>query len=206
MSSNWMAGQEDDRWGRSLRYLRPLRWRDCPHNCCLISSKKTPLHNKPTILHVRHGGGSAMLWGYFSSAWPRWLVKVVGNINAETFHQILDNKQGTVTWKKMLNIYAYLLSSIYFELMTRTQTTITTHSHWTARIQSSKSTSSERFILLVMVEKIRRFCLRSGSGNSIFLSKRPGRSRAGSKVSALLVAMITWGVSAKKGTVRWITF
>lgn len=60
------------------------------------------------------------------------------------------------------------------------------------RIQSSRSTSSDKFILLVMVEKMRRFCLRSGSGNSIFLSKRPGRSRAGSRVSALLVAMITW--------------
>lgn len=61
------------------------------------------------------------------------------------------------------------------------------------RIQSSRSTSSDRFILLVMVEKMRRFCLRSGNGNSIFLSRRPGRSRAGSRVSALLVAMITWG-------------
>ena len=31
-------------------------------------------------------------------------------------------------------------------------------------------TSSERFILAVMVEKMRRFCLLSGSGNSIFRS------------------------------------
>ena len=35
------------------------------------------------------------------------------------------------------------------------------------------------------------FWRRSGSGNSIFLSRRPGRRRAGSKVSCLLVAMIT---------------
>lgn len=62
---------------------------------------------------------------------------------------------------------------------------------WMKRIQSSRSTSSDRFILLVMVEKMRRFCLRSGSGNSIFRSKRPGRRRAGSSVSALLVAIIT---------------
>lgn len=60
------------------------------------------------------------------------------------------------------------------------------------RIQSSRSTSSDRFILLVMVEKMRRFCLRSGRGNSIFLSRRPGRNRAGSSVSALLVAIITY--------------
>lgn len=60
------------------------------------------------------------------------------------------------------------------------------------RIQSSRSTSSERFILLVIVENINLFWRRSGSGNSILRSKRPGRSRAGSKVSALFVAMITW--------------
>jgi len=40
---------------------------------------------------------------------------------------------------------------------------------------------------------MRRFWRRSGNGNSIFRSKRPGRRRAGSKVSARLVAMITWG-------------
>lgn len=61
-----------------------------------------------------------------------------------------------------------------------------------SRIQSSRSTSSDRFILLVMVEKISLFWRRSGSGNSILRSRRPGRSRAGSRVSALLVAMITW--------------
>jgi hypothetical protein len=41
--------------------------------------------------------------------------------------------------------------------------------------------------------KMRRFCLLSGSGNSILRSRRPGRSSAGSRVSALLVAMITCG-------------
>lgn len=60
------------------------------------------------------------------------------------------------------------------------------------RIQSSKSTSSERFILVVMVENTSLFCLRSGIGNSILRSNLPGRSRAGSKVSWRLVAMITY--------------
>mmetsp|Transcript_21409 Transcript_21409/g.45132 ORF Transcript_21409/g.45132 Transcript_21409/m.45132 type:complete len:230 (+) Transcript_21409:306-995(+) len=36
-----------------------------------------------------------------------------------------------------------------------------------------------------------RFCRRSGFGNSIFRSNRPGRSRAGSRVSARFVAMMT---------------
>mmetsp|Transcript_27585 Transcript_27585/g.47240 ORF Transcript_27585/g.47240 Transcript_27585/m.47240 type:complete len:314 (-) Transcript_27585:175-1116(-) len=39
--------------------------------------------------------------------------------------------------------------------------------------------------------KIRRFSRRPGCGNSIFLSRRPGRSSAGSSVSARLVHMMT---------------
>ena len=58
-------------------------------------------------------------------------------------------------------------------------------------IKSSRSTSSERFILEVMVEKMSRFCHLSGMGNSIFRSNLPGRRRAGSSVSDRLVAMIT---------------
>lgn len=40
--------------------------------------------------------------------------------------------------------------------------------------------------------KTSRFCLRSGSGNSILRSNRPGLSSAGSRVSARLVAMMTF--------------
>mmetsp|Transcript_18558 Transcript_18558/g.63251 ORF Transcript_18558/g.63251 Transcript_18558/m.63251 type:complete len:233 (+) Transcript_18558:289-987(+) len=39
---------------------------------------------------------------------------------------------------------------------------------------------------------MRRFCRLSGSGTSILRSRRPGRSSAGSSVSCLLVAMITF--------------
>lgn len=72
--------------------------------------------------------------------------------------------------------------------------------HW--GIQSSRSTSSERFILEVMVEKMRRFCRLSGMGNSIFRSNLPGRRRAGSRVSDRLVAMITC-VRTCLGERRW---
>mmetsp|Transcript_39317 Transcript_39317/g.98426 ORF Transcript_39317/g.98426 Transcript_39317/m.98426 type:complete len:264 (-) Transcript_39317:317-1108(-) len=58
-------------------------------------------------------------------------------------------------------------------------------------MKSSKSTSSARFILLVATWNTRRFCLRSGCGNSTLRSRRPGRSRAGSSVSARFVAMMT---------------
>ena len=44
----------------------------------------------------------------------------------------------------------------------------------------------------ITLDMIHTFWRRSGSGNSIFLSRRPGRRRAGSKVSCLLVAMITF--------------
>mmetsp|Transcript_11176 Transcript_11176/g.31359 ORF Transcript_11176/g.31359 Transcript_11176/m.31359 type:complete len:283 (-) Transcript_11176:270-1118(-) len=57
--------------------------------------------------------------------------------------------------------------------------------------KSSRSTSSLRFILLVQTWKMRRFCRRSGRGNSILRSSLPGRSSAGSSVSARLVAMMT---------------
>lgn len=59
------------------------------------------------------------------------------------------------------------------------------------KIQSSKSTSSERFILAVMVEKMSLFWRRSGIGNSILRSNLPGLRRAGSSVSCRLVAIIT---------------
>ena len=57
---------------------------------------------------------------------------------------------------------------------------------------TSRSTSSARFILAVQAVKISLFCLRSGLGNSIFLSNLPGRSKAGSSVSARFVAMMTF--------------
>ena len=63
---------------------------------------------------------------------------------------------------------------------------------WSGRLTyCSKSTSSDRFILEVTVANINLFCLRSGRGNYTFLSKRPGLNKAGSKVSALFVDIIT---------------
>jgi hypothetical protein len=59
-------------------------------------------------------------------------------------------------------------------------------------IQSSRSTSGPRFILLVTAWNMRRFSRLDGSGNSIFLSSRPGRSKAGSSVSARFVAIMTY--------------
>ena len=71
-------------------------------------------------------------------------------------------------------------------------------------MHSSRSTSSDRFILEVMVVKMRRFCLLSGRGNSILRSRRPGRKRAGSKVSARLVAMMTLTLTVWSKPSIWV--
>lgn len=65
-----------------------------------------------------------------------------------------------------------------------------------------KSRTSLRFIFAVHAVKTMRFCRRSGTGNSILRSNRPGRNSAGSSVSARLVAMITWWVGAKTRNTR----
>mmetsp|Transcript_70715 Transcript_70715/g.153572 ORF Transcript_70715/g.153572 Transcript_70715/m.153572 type:complete len:208 (+) Transcript_70715:112-735(+) len=84
-----------------------------------------------------------------------------------------------------------------------------------AMTNSSKLMSSDKVIFDVWIWKMRRLVFSSGSGNSIFLSMRPGRIRAGSKDSILFVAMITltsprssnpssWFSSSSM--VRWISF
>ena len=89
-------------------------------------------------------------------------------------------------------LYCFPASAASKELWNRHQIPIhRSHRNRHQRIHSSKSTSSDRFILFVIVWKIKRFWRRSGSGNSIFRSSRPGRSNAGSSVSARFVAMIT---------------
>mmetsp|Transcript_67927 Transcript_67927/g.162622 ORF Transcript_67927/g.162622 Transcript_67927/m.162622 type:complete len:202 (-) Transcript_67927:569-1174(-) len=56
---------------------------------------------------------------------------------------------------------------------------------------SSRFTSSESDIFPVWIAKIRRLVVKSGIGNSILRSIRPGRSRAGSRVSIRFVASST---------------
>jgi len=65
-------------------------------------------------------------------------------------------------------------------------------------MRESRSTSGDSDILAAMVEKISLRSLRSfRDGNSIFLSKRPGRRSAGSRVSARFVAIITCDIFRK---------
>jgi hypothetical protein len=43
-----------------------------------------------TITMVKHGGGSIMLWGCFSSAGTGRLVRVKGKMNGAKYREILD--------------------------------------------------------------------------------------------------------------------
>ena len=43
-----------------------------------------------TILTVKHGGGSTMLWGCFSEAGIGRLVRIEGKMNAAKYREILD--------------------------------------------------------------------------------------------------------------------
>ena len=45
-----------------------------------------------TILTVKYGGGSIMLWGCFPAAWTGRLIRIEGKINESKYTEILDEK------------------------------------------------------------------------------------------------------------------
>ena len=52
---------------------------------------KTHFWRKPgTIPMVKHGGGSIMLWGFFSAAWTGRLVGIEAKMNRAKYREILD--------------------------------------------------------------------------------------------------------------------
>ena len=50
----------------------------------------TAHHPKNTLPTVKHGGGSIILWGYFSSAGTGALVRIEGKIDEAKYRKILE--------------------------------------------------------------------------------------------------------------------
>ena len=55
-----------------------------------VRKTNTAHHPEHSIPTVKHGGGSIMLWGYFSSAWTGNLVRVDGKMDGARFREILE--------------------------------------------------------------------------------------------------------------------
>ena len=63
----------------------------CVNARCHVWRKPgTTHHQANTIPTVKHGGGSIMLWGYFSAAGTGRLVRIEGKMNAAMYRDILD--------------------------------------------------------------------------------------------------------------------
>jgi hypothetical protein len=66
---------------------------------------KHHIWRKPGTIHtVKHGGGSIMLWGYFSVAGSWRLARIEGKMNRAKYREILDenllqNKQDPRLWR-----------------------------------------------------------------------------------------------------------
>ena len=55
-----------------------------------LNTKRHVWRKHGTILTLKHGGGSIILWGSFSAAGTKRLVRIKGNMNGAKYREILD--------------------------------------------------------------------------------------------------------------------
>ena len=80
---------------RHLKHSQTMRnqilWSDETKTELFGLNAKRHIWRKPgTILTVKHGGGSIMLWGCFSAAETGRLVRMEGKMNGAKYKEILD--------------------------------------------------------------------------------------------------------------------
>jgi hypothetical protein len=79
---------------------KKILWSDETKIELFVQNVKCQVWKKPgTIITVKHGGGSIMLWGYFSEDRTGRLVRIEAKMNRAKYREILDeNLLRTSDW------------------------------------------------------------------------------------------------------------
>uniref|UniRef100_A0AAY5KTD7 WW domain-containing protein n=1 Tax=Esox lucius TaxID=8010 RepID=A0AAY5KTD7_ESOLU len=98
-----------DKWKKMRDEMKPRLNFFCHNSKSYVWRKNNTAHHPKNTIHpVKHGGGSIMLWGCFSSAVSGALVSVEGIMNSSKYHVILaQNLQASVRMLKMKRNFTF---------------------------------------------------------------------------------------------------